>query len=86
MRHRRPTGLPIDGKEAYFAALLGFLTWHGIGPTFSVPTGARGSRLFGGITPASAPLRLPEPVNHTITQLTVTVRAALVTGGGSASS
>jgi anhydro-N-acetylmuramic acid kinase len=79
-------GLPTDGKEAYLAALLGFLTWHGVGANLPGATGARGTRLLGSITPGSAPLRLPEPVNHKILQLTVTGRAALAAGGNSASS
>ncbi|MDQ3403516.1 MAG: anhydro-N-acetylmuramic acid kinase [Actinomycetota bacterium] len=53
-------GLSVDAKEAYLAALLGFLTWHGI--AIDAATGAAGPRLLGAITAGSAPLRLPDPV------------------------
>jgi anhydro-N-acetylmuramic acid kinase len=77
-------GLPADGKEAYLAALLGFLTFHGLGANNPGATGADGPRLLGSITPGSGPLRLPEPVDHRITQLTVTGRDTPAAGGSSA--
>lgn len=77
-------GLPADGKEAYLAALLGFLTFHGLGANNPGATGASGPRLLGSITPGRGPLRLPEPVDHRITRLAVTGRAAPVAGGSSA--
>lgn len=64
-------GLPRDGKEAYLAALLGFLTWHGIPGNTPSATGASGPRLLGSITPGSGPLRLPEPVTTAVTKLKV---------------
>ncbi|WP_235921581.1 anhydro-N-acetylmuramic acid kinase [Lentzea tibetensis] len=64
-------GLPRDGKEAYLAALLGFLTWHGIPANAPTATGASGPRLLGSITPGAAPLRLPEPVTSAVTRLRV---------------
>ncbi|MGI5505298.1 anhydro-N-acetylmuramic acid kinase [Lentzea sp. CA-135723] len=64
-------GLPRDGKEAYLAALLGFLTWHGIAGNTPSATGASGPRLLGSITPGAGPLRMPEPVTNAPTKLTV---------------
>ncbi len=64
-------GLPRDGKEAYLAALLGFLTWHGIAGNTPSATGASGPRLLGSITPGNGPLRLPEPVTTAVTKLKV---------------
>jgi anhydro-N-acetylmuramic acid kinase len=55
-------GLPVDAKEGYLFALLGFLTWHGVP---GVPPGTTGSavpRVLGRITPGAQPLRLPDPV------------------------
>lgn len=54
-------GLPGSGKEAYLAALLGFLTVHNVPSTVSGTTGARGPRVLGSITPGAAALRLPTP-------------------------
>ncbi|MFD7656554.1 anhydro-N-acetylmuramic acid kinase [Actinosynnema sp. NPDC059797] len=54
-------GLPADGKEAYLAALLGFLTWHGLPANVPSATGAAGPRPLGSITPGRFPPRLPEP-------------------------
>ncbi len=54
-------GLPADGKEAYLAALLGLLTFHGVPGTLPDATGAVGPRQLGSITPGRTALRLPEP-------------------------
>ncbi|KOV81125.1 anhydro-N-acetylmuramic acid kinase [Nocardia sp. NRRL S-836] len=62
-------GLPRDGKEAYLAALLGFLTWHGIPGNTPSATGASGPRLLGSITPGNGPLRMPEPHGTAVTKL-----------------
>nr|WP_090051029.1 anhydro-N-acetylmuramic acid kinase [Lentzea fradiae] len=64
-------GLPRDGKEAYLAALLGFLTWNGIAGNTPSATGASGPRLLGAITPGAGPLRLPEPVTTAVSKLKV---------------
>lgn len=59
-------GLPVDDKEGYLMALIGYLTWHGI-PGVLVDadgrslTGARTPRVLGRISPGDKPLRLPEP-------------------------
>ncbi|SDC64870.1 anhydro-N-acetylmuramic acid kinase [Actinokineospora iranica] len=53
-------GLPADAKEAYLAALLGFLTWHGV--PADPASGADGPRLLGSITPGRFPARWPDPV------------------------
>lgn len=52
-------GMPAEAKESYLAALLGYLTWHGI--AVDPGTGAAGPRVLGSITPGAGPLRLPEP-------------------------
>ncbi|MBB5805364.1 anhydro-N-acetylmuramic acid kinase [Saccharothrix ecbatanensis] len=64
-------GLPAAGKEAYLAALLGFLTWHGLPANVPSATGATGPRPLGSITPGRYPLRLPEPVITAVTGLTI---------------
>ncbi|MFI9009499.1 anhydro-N-acetylmuramic acid kinase [Actinosynnema sp. NPDC053489] len=64
-------GLPAAGKEAYLAALLGFLTWHGLPANVPSATGAAGPRPLGSITPGRYPLRLPEPAVTAVTGLTI---------------
>jgi anhydro-N-acetylmuramic acid kinase len=64
-------GLPGDAKEAYLAALLGYLTAHGVPGTVPGATGASGPRQLGSITPGRGPLRLPEPAVHPVTRLRV---------------
>ncbi|WP_285752104.1 anhydro-N-acetylmuramic acid kinase [Lentzea sp. NBRC 105346] len=71
LRSSDSLGLPRDGKEAYLAALLGFLTWHGVPANTPSATGASGPRLLGSITPGAAPLRLPEPVTTAVTRLRI---------------
>jgi anhydro-N-acetylmuramic acid kinase len=55
-------GLPVDAKEAYAFAVLGWLTWHGLPGTVPSCTGAAGPRILGAITPGVGPLRLPPPL------------------------
>ncbi|CCH34364.1 anhydro-N-acetylmuramic acid kinase [Actinosynnema sp. NPDC047251] len=64
-------GLPADGKEAYLAALLGFLAWHGLPANVPAATGAAGPRLLGAITPGRDPLRLPDPADAPVTGLRI---------------
>jgi anhydro-N-acetylmuramic acid kinase len=47
-------GLPVDAKEAYAFAVLGFLTVHGLPGTVPSCTGARGARILGSLTPGGA--------------------------------
>jgi anhydro-N-acetylmuramic acid kinase len=54
-------GIPVDAKEALLFALLGFLTWNGVGATVPSCTGADHTTLAGHITPGAGPLRLPPP-------------------------
>lgn len=68
-------GLPAAGKEAYLAALLGFLTWHGLPANVPSATGAAGPRPLGSITPGRWPLRLPEPAVTAVTGLTISRHA-----------
>ncbi|WP_371320703.1 anhydro-N-acetylmuramic acid kinase [Saccharothrix yanglingensis] len=67
-------GLPSDAKEAYLAALLGFLGWHGLPANVPSATGAAGPRPLGSFTPGRHPLRLPEPA-------ITAVRGLRITGG-----
>lgn len=46
-------GLPVDAKEAYAFAVLGFLTVHGLPATVPACTGARGPRVLGSLTPGA---------------------------------
>ncbi|MEV0680438.1 anhydro-N-acetylmuramic acid kinase [Actinosynnema sp. NPDC050436] len=64
-------GLPADGKEAYLAALLGFLTWHGLPANVPAATGASGPRLLGSITPGRTAPRLPRPAATPVTGLRI---------------
>lgn len=77
-------GLPAAGKEAYLAALLGFLTWHGLPANVPSATGAAGPRPLGSITPGRYPLRLPEPVITAVTGLTIGRRERQSDGRGHA--
>ncbi|WP_446666437.1 anhydro-N-acetylmuramic acid kinase [Flexivirga sp. B27] len=59
-------GLPIDDKEGYLMALIGYLTWHGIPGVLAdadgrALTGATTPRVLGRISPGDKPLRLPDP-------------------------
>lgn len=67
-------GLPADGKEAYLAALLGALTFHGLPGNVPSTTGARGPRLLGAITPGAEPLSLPPPATAPVKHLRVLSR------------
>ncbi|HEY8371519.1 MAG TPA: anhydro-N-acetylmuramic acid kinase [Pseudonocardiaceae bacterium] len=69
-------GVPVDAKEAYLTALLGFLTWHGLASNVPEATGARGPRVLGSITPGRSPLRLPPPATTTPARLRVRPPAA----------
>jgi anhydro-N-acetylmuramic acid kinase len=55
-------GLPVESKEAYAFAVLGWLTWHGLPGTIPTCTGAAGPRILGTVTPGAGPLRLPAPL------------------------
>lgn len=77
-------GLPTDAKEAYLAALLGFLTWRGAAANCPSATGAAGPRLLGSITPGSGPLRLPEPVGTAVTGLRIHAQQPVGGSHGSA--
>lgn len=53
-------GLPVDDKEAYLMALLGYLTWTGYPGVLPGATGSRSANLLGRISPATgADVRLP---------------------------
>ncbi|MFL6144397.1 MAG: anhydro-N-acetylmuramic acid kinase [Labedaea sp.] len=71
-------GLPADAKEAYLAALLGFLTWCGV--PADTATGATGPRVLGSITPGRTVPRLPRPGSAAVTRLRVTAPVAEAVG------
>ncbi|MEV1287063.1 anhydro-N-acetylmuramic acid kinase [Micromonospora sp. NPDC049679] len=54
-------GVPVQAKEAYAFALLGWLSWHGLPGALPSVTGARAAAVLGSWTPGAAPLRLPPP-------------------------
>ena len=54
-------GVGADEKEAALMALLGWLSWHGVGGVIPSATGARAARILGSLTPGERPLQLPEP-------------------------
>ncbi|ADJ43715.1 anhydro-N-acetylmuramic acid kinase [Amycolatopsis mediterranei S699] len=68
-------GLPGAGKEAYLAALLGWLTWCGVPGTVPSATGARGPRVLGVLVPGRGPLILPAPLGGAVTRLRVAEKA-----------
>jgi anhydro-N-acetylmuramic acid kinase len=69
--HSDELGIPACAKGAYVAALLGFLTWHGIPANVPAATGSEGPRLLGSITPGRTPIRLPEPATVPLSGLRV---------------
>lgn len=80
LRHAAPTreivcsdeyGLARQAKEAYLAALLGWLTWHGVPANLPSATGATGPRSLGSVTPGAQPLNLPKPLSSTPIRLRV---------------
>jgi anhydro-N-acetylmuramic acid kinase len=54
-------GLPVESKEAYAFAVLGWLSWHGLPGTLPSCTGAAAPALLGSLTPGRGPLELPAP-------------------------
>lgn len=64
-------GLPGDDKEAYLAATIGFLSWHGLPGNLPAATGAAGSRVLGSITPGREPLRQPVPHDTSVHALRI---------------
>lgn len=61
LRRSDELGLPVDAKEAYLAALLGALSWHGVPGVRPGATGSRVPRVLGRFSPGHRPLRLPDP-------------------------
>lgn len=59
-------GIPVDAKEAYLFALLGFMTWHGVPSTVPSCTGAARPTVVGRITPGRRALSLPAPARTPI--------------------
>jgi anhydro-N-acetylmuramic acid kinase len=64
-------GIPIEAKEAYAFALLGFLSVHGLSGTVPSCTGAREPTVLGRINPGQAPLRLLRAPGSTLTRLRI---------------
>ncbi|SFE51556.1 anhydro-N-acetylmuramic acid kinase [Actinopolyspora alba] len=72
-------GIPPDGKEAFLAALLGFLGMHGIAGNIASCTGAEGPRVLGTLTPGNRPLSPPDPVGTPVTALRISTPSAFHT-------
>jgi anhydro-N-acetylmuramic acid kinase len=72
VRRSDGAGLPVEAKEAYLFALLGFLTWHGVPATVPSCTGARHPSLLGSLTPGARPLAPPPTPTRPPTRLRVT--------------
>lgn len=51
-------GIPVEAKEAYAFAMLGFLSVHGLRGTVPTCTGAREPTVLGRISPGATQLRL----------------------------
>ncbi|MEV0645870.1 anhydro-N-acetylmuramic acid kinase [Phytomonospora sp. NPDC050363] len=62
LRETGELGVPVDAKEAYAFALLGWLTAHGLPGALPEVTGASRAAVLGSLTPGTTPLRLPEPL------------------------
>ena len=54
-------GVPTSTKEAYFIAMIGFLTWHGLPGNLPSATGAARPAVLGSIVPGPGGLELPSP-------------------------
>lgn len=54
-------GISADSKEAYFIALIGFLTVHGVAGNLPSATGAGRPVVLGALSPGHDGFRLPEP-------------------------
>lgn len=65
-------GIPADAKEAYFIALIGFLTVHGLPGNLPSATGADRPVVLGSLVPGRAPLTLPPPAEAPPVRLRVT--------------
>lgn len=52
-------GLPVDDKEAYLMALLGYLSWHGMPGVLPGATGSTRPHVLGRISPATGDAGLP---------------------------
>jgi len=64
LRETGELGLPVDAKEAYAFALLGWLTAHGLPGALPEVTGASRAAVLGSLTAGAKPLRLPEPLEE----------------------
>jgi anhydro-N-acetylmuramic acid kinase len=52
-------GLPVDDKEAYLMALVGYLTWHGLPGVLPGATGSTRPHVLGRISPATGSAQPP---------------------------
>lgn len=61
LRTSAELGVPIQAKEAYAFALLGWLSWHGLPGAIPSVTGAREAVVLGSWTPAGPARSAPPP-------------------------
>ncbi|GIG70621.1 anhydro-N-acetylmuramic acid kinase [Phytomonospora endophytica] len=64
LRETGDLGIPVDAKEAYAFALLGWLSAHGLPGALPEATGASRAAVLGSLTAGVQPLRLPEPLGE----------------------
>jgi anhydro-N-acetylmuramic acid kinase len=68
-------GVPATFKEAYFIALIGFLTINGLPGNVPSATGARDPKVLGCVLPGRNGLSLPPPAAITPKTLRIVIRA-----------
>ena len=71
LRSSDELGIPVDAKEAYAFAVLGFLTVHGLPGTVPACTGARGPRILGSLTPGAAGFPAIIPPDRSPARMTI---------------
>jgi len=68
-------GIPSAAKEAYFIALIGYLTVHGLAGNLPAATGASREVTMGALLPGRHGFRLPEPAVTQPTRLRIVTDA-----------
>jgi anhydro-N-acetylmuramic acid kinase len=62
LRDSAELGVPVQAREAYAFALLGWLSWHGLPGAIPSVTGAREAAVLGSWTPSGPARSAPPPV------------------------